>query len=718
MKKINKRILSTILLSAMLMTAAVVPSYGANLADLRTIAVTAGKYDSGVYITGQSDKNMVLYTQGETVTFTLALWDKNGKKIAAPGFAYTVKGDAGKDYEKSGYVMSDENGNATVTFTTMNQTGYVRLEADVCDENGKALTDYRYLSNKPLFQGGVLVDAQNITTTEPIPDDFEQVWKEQLELLDECAPNLIKIEKVESFYASDGKIRTQAENYPGVDVYAVYIDCIGNPANIKRPAGNTGKGPDDGATFASAYITVPKNKAPGSLGFNFGFIGYGVQTVNPQTNPGDNIGINILAHSLYLLPEMTNADFKTNYSGWVNGYGMTTADNDNIETCYQRNVLLREVQALRFLEKAFGEEGGALAKGFESETMTEAEIQACFDSWKGLYKKGNKISVSGGSQGGFMALGLAALCPQVTSCAASSSWMCDTHGNTDEDKIHSTLRPTAGDGIRYCDTANLATLIKCPTTLSAGMGDTTCPPTGNMALYNNLTRGKDVEAGHFSITWRQGKTHDGGSDIKDNATYKKADYSVSFDRSLETVISDWDLTDGKLTVKGGGVLAFPDDESPWLTKRREIKEIVLDGDFVSIGAFALDLAGVSNVKIQIPKSVVSIAESAFNTDPAGLTLLVEPNSYAAEYAQTMNIKFEVAKNEQPDDTTVDSAEDATSDITPDDSKPVQTDDSKADDTDNTGKEKKSSLPIIIGAAAAAIVAASVAVLAIFKKKKK
>ena len=402
-------------------------------------------------------------------------------------------------------------------------------------------------------------------------------------------------------------------------------------------------------------------------------------------------------------------------------------------------MLLREVQALRFLEKAFGEEGGAMAKEFESQTMTKDEVQACFDSWKGLYKKGNKIDANGGSQGGFMAIGLAALCPQVTSCTASSSWMCDTQSSTDPDKFISDLRVAPGDGVKYCDTANLATLVKCPTTLTGGLGDTICPPTGIMALYNNLVRGKDVPAGHFTITWRQGKTHDGGSDIKDNATYKKADYSYVLETSIETVVSDWTLQDGTLTVKGSGVLAFTDDEAPWLAKRRQIKKIVLDGDFVSIGAYALDLSGVSGVEIQVPKTVKNISTSAFNTDPAGLTLLVEPASYAAEYAKEMNMKFKVMKAETPDDTTAKTDDDTqpadgtdpavtddnkpavTDDNKPavtDDNKPAVTDDNKGGDISDTGKNIKSYLPIIIGAAAAAVVAAGVAIIAISKKKKK
>ena len=723
MKKKFSKFISTVLLSSMLMTAAALPSQAANLIDLSTIAVTNEKYDSGVYITCKTNKNAVLYTQGETVTFTLALWDKNGKKIAAPGFTYTITGDAGKEYGTNGFVQTDANGDATITAITMNQSGYVRLVADVCDKNGKPLNQYRYMSSKPLFQGGVLVDAQNISTTAEIPEDFEEVWKGQLELLDACAPDLVRIEKIDSYKTSAGVVKTQEKDYPNVDIYAIYVDCIGDPTHITRPAGNTNEGPDSGATFAAAYMTVPKNAAPGSLDVNFGFIGYGIQTVFPSTWSTTSICVNVLAHSLYLMPNMTNSEFRTHYSGWVSGgsnYGFNATQNAKLETTYQRGTLLRDAQTLRFILKAFGQEGGAMAKDFTSETMTREEVQACFDSWKGLYKEGNKIDANGGSQGGFMAIGLAALCPQVTSCTATSSWMCDTHGNTDEDKIHSTLRPAAGDGIIYCDTANLATLIKCPTTLTGGLGDTTCPPTGIMALYNNIVRGKDVPAGHFNITFRQGKTHDGGSDIKDNSTYKKADYSYLFETPIETFIDDWTLEDGTLTVKGSGVLAFPDDEAPWLGKRRQIKKIVLDGDFISIGAYALDLSGCSGVEIQIPISVQNIAESAFNTDPAGLTLLVEPASYAADYAKAMNIKFKVLKAETPDDTTAKPDEDTTPDTTP-----VQTDDKpdNTPDTDNTsdsgnGKAKKSSLPIIIGAAAAAVVAAGVAVLAVFKKKKK
>ncbi len=716
-----KKIISAALLSAMLLTTGILPSYGAELVDLRSISVNDGKYDSGVYITCKTDRDMILYTQGETVTFTLALWDKSGKKIAVPGFSYTILGDAGEAYTKRGYELADENGDVTITATTMNKAGYVRLEADVCDSSGNSNPEYRFTKSKPLFQGGVLVDAQDITTSAPIPDDFAKVWQDQLALLDEVSPDIVRIEKVTSFVASGGAVKTQAD-YPELDIYAIYIDCLGNPEDIKRPAGNTEKGPEDGATHASAYMSVPRNKAPGSLGIKFGFVGYGIQTVSPATWDKNNICFNMLAHSLLLLPEEDPSNFKTHYSGWVKGgsnYGFDADDNSNIETCYMRNMLLRNAQTLRFALKAFGAEGGALSRSFESETMTEADVNACLEAWRGLYKEGNEISVSGGSQGGFQAIGMAALCPEVTSCSASSSWMCDTHGNLDTSKIQSTLRPAAGDGIIYCDTANLATLITCKTTLSAGIGDTTCPPPGNMALYNNLVNGKDAPEGHFSITWTQGKSHDGGTDIKDNSTYKKENYSTTFKLPLKTVISDWNVTDGVLTVKGSGVLAFTDDEAPWLSKKKEIKSIILDGDFVSIGAYALDMSGTSGVKVQIPKSVKNISESAFNTATENLKFAVEPASYAAEYAVKMNIAFEVLRAEEPSETS-DAASSGTS--APDESTPAEETDPAAgkDDTQNAGEEKNSSsaLPIVIGAAAAVAVAAAAVIIAVRALKKK
>ena len=52
----------------------------------------------------------------------------------------------------------------------------------------------------------------------------------------------------------------------------------------------------------------------------------------------------------------------------------------------------------------------------------------------------------------------------------------------------------------YYDPVNQAKRIKCETTITAGLGDYTCPPSGITVLYNNIGAKK-------SIVYSQGTTH-------------------------------------------------------------------------------------------------------------------------------------------------------------------------------------------------------------------
>ena len=53
-------------------------------------------------------------------------------------------------------------------------------------------------------------------------------------------------------------------------------------------------------------------------------------------------------------------------------------------------------------------------------------------------------------------------------------------------------RPDWTANLDYIDLKNLATLVKCPVTLTAGLGDYVCPPSGEIQLYRALPEPKQV----------------------------------------------------------------------------------------------------------------------------------------------------------------------------------------------------------------------------------
>jgi cephalosporin-C deacetylase len=108
------------------------------------------------------------------------------------------------------------------------------------------------------------------------------------------------------------------------------------------------------------------------------------------------------------------------------------------------------------------------------------------------------VAVEGSSQGGAFALATAALEHRVAVCSANVPFLCDwpdsvrlcTRGG------YSSLRPRfeakteEGAAIRgtigYIDAIFMAAHITCPTLISAGQMDRTCPPYGGAAAFNRL----------------------------------------------------------------------------------------------------------------------------------------------------------------------------------------------------------------------------------------
>lgn len=109
------------------------------------------------------------------------------------------------------------------------------------------------------------------------------------------------------------------------------------------------------------------------------------------------------------------------------------------------------------------------------------------------------IRVEGGSMGAAQAIAAAALNPHVTECVAHIPWMADLAGKAKFQRMGG-WAPEYTETLRYFDTANLATRVKCPTTIYIGLGDYVCPPSGQMILFRNL-------AGEKTIKIHQNRAH-------------------------------------------------------------------------------------------------------------------------------------------------------------------------------------------------------------------
>jgi cephalosporin-C deacetylase-like acetyl esterase len=204
---------------------------------------------------------------------------------------------------------------------------------------------------------------------------------------------------------------------------------------------------------------IPKNAQPGSLKLRLSFSGYNASMNKPAVPTGSSAYITfaVNAHSM---ENGQPSSYYENLKASLGEYGFAAEDYADPSTSYFRNMILRDVQALRF-----------------AKTLPE---------WNG-----RDIELSGGSMGGFQATAVAALEPGVTKLSVQIVWMCDVSGRS-VGRLEGWL-PEYTENLNYFDSVNFAARVKCPTSISrAGLIDYTTTPIGVAAYYNALKVEKNI----------------------------------------------------------------------------------------------------------------------------------------------------------------------------------------------------------------------------------
>ena len=295
-------------------------------------------------------------------------------------------------------------------------------------------------SNVSIFEGGAGCGFSEVTQTKTEPADFDTFWSTQMAALNAVTPTATE------------KVAVDNHGKTGFDVYDVKIACV------------------DGSRPVSGYITVPQNAESGSLKLKMEYQGYGVDTAYISAQSGyitfyvNPHGIENGRESAYY----SNLASTEIADGGLKSFGFV--GNDTPENVYFKNMILRDCQGLRYL-------------------MTEYA-----DLWNG-----KDVLITGGSMGAFQATAVAALMKDyVTSLNISIPWMCDV-GSEDAGRLGG-WRPSYCEAIGYYDTVNFAKRVTANTTITAGLGDYICPPSGITSLYNAMTCAR-------TLTFIQNKTH-------------------------------------------------------------------------------------------------------------------------------------------------------------------------------------------------------------------
>lgn len=372
------------------------------------------------YFRGSTTKDAVSYSCGEEMIFELELVH-DGKIFGVPLFKWECYGDDGA---KSSGVVSGETGKVTVK-TSVSKPGFAHVIVTACALDGKPL------EGVDKFEGGAGAEIDSIQQGVADPEDYDEFWANQLKKLDEIAPEVLMKKEVDS-------------GDPDYAAYDIRLKSLGDVP-------------------VSCILTMPKNAAPKSLAAHISFHGYGFDGAIIYRVPGE-IRLDVTIHGHENLREKAYYD---EYARTHGGFAFNREENKRPETCFFANLILRDIQAVRWLR-----------------TLPEYD--------------GKGIIITGGSMGAMQSVNVAAHIDDARSLTINVPWLCDLGGIT-VGRLRG-WRPEFDEGVRYFDTAAAASRVKCPVDISCGLGDYVCPPSGEVVLWHNFKTPK-------TIKFLQNKTH-------------------------------------------------------------------------------------------------------------------------------------------------------------------------------------------------------------------
>ena len=414
--------------------------------------------DTKSYLHVKTDKKPYEYTVGEDVVFTVALRTFSGSGAACEYFHVTLRHDGTGKTED--FYIDGSTGSFTLT-TQIAEPGYVMMYVWACN-SGKV--PYANAEQACVGAGAQLDEIESFGVE---PQDFDAYWKAKTDTLLEIDPEILKFELYES--------------RNGYDIYNVRILAVDDSEFYK---GTIEEG--NPHNYVAGLLAIPKNAKAGECKLMATFHGHGVgaAAVPDYLMMNNTIVFDVIAHSIDAVEE----DYDKMRYNVIGNYGIEYVGEDDPNKVYYNNMLLRDLQALRFLSSYFGsDEGGNL--------------------WNGV-----DFEVQGYSQGGFQSCAVAALASNVgitlTHAKISAPWLCDigSYSSYTTTKIKSNFWPKGTYGLlAYFDSIWFAKRITFSAEVNVGLGDETTLAAGVTILYNNLgTSDKKLtliqNKGHGSIS--------------------------------------------------------------------------------------------------------------------------------------------------------------------------------------------------------------------------
>ena len=394
-----------------------------------------------------TDKAGAIYKSGDTVVVT-AVALEDGKPVSGRTVNYDFIADGG--FRKRGKFVSD----AAKPFVLKHKFTYpgaLRAEFTILDAAGKRIPLKKGYDQVRFAGGriGAVADPDKILPAGKTPEDFDAFWQKHIKRL-----VAVPMKELERKDLSNKMAGFQKKHSKAWDVKVACVDDVPVSGVLAMPRNAKAKS-------HPAVLLVP--------GAGVGSIGVSGSVVWSKQGA---ICLDINAHGI---PNYMPAKFYKDLSNGKLKYYYTKVYPDKDKHVFT-NMVLRMLRALEYLRS--------------------------LPEWDG-----KNLIIRGASQGGWHAVIGAALDPKVTLCLAGVPGFADFDGEFAPVKrmermhfglaIRNAAKAKKGDlknmlkEQSYFDPVNFAGKIKCPTYISVGFVDLSCPTTSVYTIYNSLS--KDIK---------------------------------------------------------------------------------------------------------------------------------------------------------------------------------------------------------------------------------
>ncbi len=415
---------------------------------LLLIAVAAFSLFAGkVKFITSTDKKDAVYKVGDTITITAKITE-DGKPAVNRKLGYRLM------YDQKTIKCGLTEGTEELTFTVKaTHPGWVYLKIFAFG-NSKGEQRYAKMVTIPnryiraSYSGGIgaMIEPEKLRHSQEEPADFDEFWNKVKAELAAVPMKELERKDVPEKLLKAAKVQADKFNFSDVKV-----SCAGGMP-------------------VSGYLAIPKGAKAKSLPALVTFHGAGVRSARLSCNNGVIV-------------------FDVNAHGIING---------------QPEEYYKKLYNEKYTDKKLGtyprwgkkDRDQFYFKGMYMRVMRALEYVKSLPEWDG-----KTLIVSGGSQGGAQVLAACALDHDITLARAKVPALCDHFAAKSGrcpgwPQIINHKMPgekfepeKVAACVAYYDGIYFAKRIKCPIYLYTGFIDTTCPPNGVFAAYNNIPEG-------------------------------------------------------------------------------------------------------------------------------------------------------------------------------------------------------------------------------------